>query len=71
MGGKLLISQAGNLYLFGPANCTGEHLIENTGSIIRLAWFPIAKTAVECPIQVYVIVLSDVEKIGLTIGNNF
>jgi hypothetical protein len=52
IGGSWLGWQAGYRYRFGPANWTGEHLIEKIGSIMRLAWVPIAMTAVEWPIQV-------------------
>jgi len=48
------MGQAGGLNLLGPANCTGDALLEKTGSMIKLSG-PTWITAVECPIQVYLI----------------
>jgi hypothetical protein len=56
--GRSLILHGTYLNLFGPINGTGEHLFENTGSIIMFTFPPTHMTAVECPIQVYLTLLS-------------
>jgi hypothetical protein len=68
--GSSLIWQGIYLNLFGPMHCKGEHLFENTGSIIIFTLPPIPITAVECPIQVYLILLLGHLNSGfLLIGN--
>ena len=70
MGGRLSTLQAGMRYLFGPTHWKGEHLREKMGSIMMLAWLPIEMTAVECPIQVYVILFYELVNLGVVIGSN-
>ena len=50
MGGSLSIGIAGGISRFGPANRTGEALLEKTGSVrmVRLSLFI---RYVACPIQ--------------------